>query len=826
MKRLHSKHLPWQLAIRYLLKHKMQFAAIALVMGLFASTLFSVQLLRGCVQHTLLQMRLDTYGHFSGASLWVDPDTVTAEKLEKGHGGLVQVYGEFLIEEQNTQISYGTLDATAAHALKLQFKDGTLPQQAGEIALPYTVYVQLKQFVNVGESITLPIADAQGNAHATYTLCGVFYDGYDQWEQAYSLLENTTLPDVIMYPTGETPSLAHIIFDDSYIGKMETTPDALYWCDGKYYVNWCSVHRTTSTEEEENNNIVLLTTLATILLSVLVFFGIRNAACMMLHEQQKNLQLLRCIGMTPKQVIQTLTIQGLWLALAAMIISVVAGTGIFALAVAIYRQMGNSMQFAFPLKTTAFAAALCFAVILLSYGVQVSRMLQTAERNIEQSPRPHNKKIALPKYASLWQLYRGSIGKHKQRANRSGGVMLALLIGIISFGSFAVNLFIMDYFKSDWRIKEDIGLEYCYREVKGNELISELNREANRKIGLSADQHRIAPEYSMLQFYASIQKNGEAIFANNGIPSGMDLLEYPIMGIPYDQLASFSADLTEGALSEQAFSNGLQAAAFGSEFTIGDKVTVWVLEHPEDGGKPRTTCMEVEIAAKYSADSDTSRLAQLLRGRAGAECLLLSDQIMAKADSQLQYSYVWIKRLSDPANETENARLEKKLLDIYTECENSSLAFKNYATLAEQQQQLAAEYQAPYIFLGGLLMMLILLSLLFSTITRVRIACKQYAIMHAVGMTPKQLCMLTLRENICFAVRYVLYGCLLGFLLIFGCSFFTKTALDIPLALQCVLQTGGITAICLLFVAGISTFISAYQMQNDNIVSRMNNDAQ
>lgn len=287
MKRLHSKHLPWQLAIRYLLKHKMQFAAIALVMGLFASTLFSVQLLRGCVQHTLLQMRLDTYGHFSGASLWVDPDTVTAEKLEKGHGGLVQVYGEFLIEEQNTQISYGTLDASAAHALKLQFKDGTLPQQAGEIALPYTVYVQLKQFVNIGESITLPIADAQGNAHATYTLCGVFYDGYDQWEQAYSLLENTTLPDVIMYPTGETPSLAHIIFDDSYIGKMETTPDALYWCDGKYYVNWCSVHRTTSTEEEENNNIVLLTTLATILLSVLVFFGIRNAACMMLHEQQK-----------------------------------------------------------------------------------------------------------------------------------------------------------------------------------------------------------------------------------------------------------------------------------------------------------------------------------------------------------------------------------------------------------------------------------------------------------------------------------------------------------------------------------------------------------
>ncbi|MGN0647687.1 MAG: ABC transporter permease [Oscillospiraceae bacterium] len=860
MKRSNSKHLSWQLAMRYLQKHWKPFAAIALVMGLFASSLFSVQLLRGCVQHTLLEMRLDTYGHFSGAALWADPNTVTAEKLEKGHGGLAQVYGEFLIQEQNTQVSYGTLDATAARALGLQFKDGGLPQHAGEIALPYSVYVQLKQFVNIGESITVPIADAQNNAASSvYTLCGIFYDGYHLWEQAYSQLDNITLPAAIVYPTGETPTLAHIIFDDHYIGKIDTTPDASYWGNGKYYVNWRSVYRTESDEEEENNRIVLLTTFATILLSVLAFFGIRNAARMMLHEQQKNLQLLRCIGMTPKQVIQILTIQGLWLAFAAMIIGGAAGTGILALAVAVYRQMGNAMQFAFPLGTAAIAAALCFAVIFLSYRLQVRRMLRTAERNIEETPSTHSKKTALPKYAHLWQLYLGSIGKHKRKANRSAGVMLALLIGIMAFGRYAVNLYIADYFNSGWRTKETIGLEYCYRELGGSTIMKELNRETNRKLGLSADQlseiesdpslqvelsmtgtyataflqhteespayqQTIAPEYSVLQFYESFDIDGKAVFADQGIPSDIDLLEYPIAGIPAHQLASFSADLTEGTFSEQAFADGLQAAVLGSEFAIGDRVTVWILEHSEDVRKPRATCIEVEIAAKYNADEETSRLAKLLQGRFGSECLLLPDQIMTKADSQLRYSYVWIKRLSDPTNETENARLEKKLLNIYAQCETGAFAFKNYATLSEQQHQLTAAYQAPYIFLGGLLLMLILLSLLFSTVTRSKIAYKQYAIMCTVGMTPAQLCLLMLLEHILFAVQYLLYGILLGWILISGVSFFTKTSLHIPLMLQCLLQISGLLAICWLFVAVMSALLSVHQMRHGSMVGGMHND--
>lgn len=253
--------------------------------------------------------------------------------------------------------------------------------------------------------------------------------------------------------------------------------------------------------------------------------------------------------------------------------------------------------------------------------------------------------------------------------------------------------------------------------------LRKLNRETNCKIGLSAEQmaeiqndpslrvelsmtgtyataflqhtadspayqHQIAKQCSMLEMYKEYDIDGEAIFAENGIPSGIDLLDYSIHGIPYDQLV-----------------------------------------------------------------------------------------------------------------------------------------FKNYATLLEQQEQMAAEYLAPYLFLGCLLLMLILLSLLLSTVTRSKIAYKQYATMCAVGMTHKQSAMLMLWENIRFGIQYLLYGILLGSGVIIAVSIITKTAIEISVMLRSVLRISGLVAIGLLVVAVVSALISAHLMRSVNIVGAMNNDA-
>ena len=262
MKDTSVKRLPVKLAVTYLRQHGKQFLAIALVVGMFASTLFAVQLLRSAVEHTLLTMRLDTYSHFSGAAFSVDPALVTPERLAHGHGGLAEVYGSFVIEDAQISVLYGTLDETAISALGLTLREGHFPQAKNEIALSYSTYVALKQYVSIGETISIPIGK-DAITGTDYTLCGIFYDGYTQWDTAYEKLDNTDLPEVIVYPNGQTAMYSHIIFDDSYIGKADTTPDDADWCSGKYYVNWGAVHQTSSKEEAERQSIMVLTIVAT-----------------------------------------------------------------------------------------------------------------------------------------------------------------------------------------------------------------------------------------------------------------------------------------------------------------------------------------------------------------------------------------------------------------------------------------------------------------------------------------------------------------------------------------------------------------------------------
>ena len=182
-------------------------------------------------------------------------------------------------------------------------------------------------------------------------------------------------------------------------------------------------------------------------------------------------------------------------------------------------------------------------------------------------------------------------------------------------------------------------------------------------------------------------------------------------------------DVQAGKLTEQAYADGTQYVAVGSGFTVGDHVKILIAEHPADGGMPRLTERDIEIAAVYSGDTETSRIANLLQSRCGRGCLLLSDTVLQAGDSELQYSYVWIKRLSDADDAIENQRIEDKLLHIYADCDEK-LRFTNYATLDEQQKQLTAEYLAPYAFLCGLLLLLILLSMLFGAVTRSNCAIK------------------------------------------------------------------------------------------------------
>ena len=152
-------------------------------------------------------------------------------------------------------------------------------------------------------------------------------------------------------------------------------------------------------------------------------------------------------------------IQGIWLSVASVIVSALAGTIWLYFAVLLYRFAGNPIEFVFPMRTFLFASALCFATILLSYGILVRRLSQTDERNLNVVHSKHQKAAPLPAYTSISKLYHYSVGKAYRKANRTGGVLILLMIAVMSFGTYAVQLFVEEHFDNDFDTKGCTGRE-------------------------------------------------------------------------------------------------------------------------------------------------------------------------------------------------------------------------------------------------------------------------------------------------------------------------------------------------------------------------------
>ncbi len=79
------------------------------------------------------------------------------------------------------------------------------------------------------------------------------------------------------------------------------------------------------------------------------------------------------------------------------------------------------------------AIATVMLTILTFFGIRsaVQIVLHEQRKNLQSQT-----------YTSVTKLYRESIGKAYHRANRTGGVLILLMIAVMSFGTYAVQLFV------------------------------------------------------------------------------------------------------------------------------------------------------------------------------------------------------------------------------------------------------------------------------------------------------------------------------------------------------------------------------------------------
>lgn len=851
------KHIEIKLASVYIKKHFRQFAAVVIVAAIFASTLFSLQLFKGAVENTLLAVRLDTYGHFSGAAFNADTNNADLNTLSQNDAGIVSVCGKICANDD--YINFGTVDSNAQRAIGIEFKEGAMPKNESEIALSYTSYTKLGQYVNIGECILLDVADENGG---TYTksciLSGIMYDYVDIWNEAFEDVENHDIPEIIIGNPQKDALFSHIVFGDSYVTKINTTPNEALWCGGKYYVNWFSVNGSAGDEEEQNKQINTITLIATIVLAGIVFVGIKSVTQITFANQQNNLQLLRCIGITPKQTLNVFMLQGLWISVFSSILGGVFGVVLLFCAIKGYNLFGYEMMFSFSGKSLLLAASISFLTVLLSYSIQIRKVLEKSEvETFAQINKKHSSHI--PKSANT--LYRDTVLKAQHKANTLSGVLVVLTVAVSIVAVYATNLYIHDIFKSDKRTSEALGIDYCYRATGGAELPHALNTEINRAVGITKENldkisnngeielvmsctgdfataflyddgtygktYEHIDEYHSIKYnYDMIGMNGDETLAKFGFSENEDLYNYSILGVPFEQLSKFDSDLFSGKLDNQAFENGTQAAYIGNEFDVGDVVSIAIFdfdksidgiddENDENLYSPKITVLQLTIGAVFNPD-ESSRIANMLGRSIGEEGLIISDEIMLKADNQLNYSYVWVDRTSNSQNETDIEMTEAFLLDIFSQCETNQLEFKNYSNVEQQQKALATKYAAPYVFIGALLVILILISFIVTNVSSRNSFAKTHSILSALGMTGSAIRHLTLLGNLEFCLIRLAFGIMIGISSVSVISIVTKTPLETDVMTNVCIIIGTIFFVLFAISAVLSGLMFKTENNNDN----------
>lgn len=788
MKRRVLGRTAWQLMRR----HKLRIFMMMLVMACYAASFVLIQLLQGTIQNTMLRMRLDKYGHFTGVIVDVQPDLYANAALPDT--GVMTISGQIPSATYGSPICIGTIDEAAQKMLGMELKSGRMPQHPDELALMYDSYLRLGADAEIGETITILVMTASGElAEQSFTLCGILYDYDACWGKVFGSLDGAYLPTALLYDTDSTSAM--LLCGESYLDSVPQD-----WYGGQFHQNYYVCNGDW--DEQTTQRIFAVTAItATVFLAVFLYFGIRSVTEIAYQTQRRSIQIFRCIGMTPAQILQILMIQGIALTAGTLLLSLLFGILLTWCIVSVMNRLGNQLFFAMPMNSLLIAAGIVIANVFSSYALQMRKLLRQSERMLTDIP-----KHKCRQYRTASALYRGTIGRTRHRRMRFNGVLIAVMSLLFLIGSYGSDMFANLYIADLEQEAEQLHADYAFLPIGGGTMLQYLNTEIKRDYGLTAEQlaeitnHKeTAVALSITGDYAASfllwddreqhptyleeirdkrsyrrtitefpDLDADMILAQYGFNAEQDLIEADILGIPYAQLSGYADFLADGALHEDAFVSGAEAAFVHfadaeSGYAVGDTVTVLLFDFPKDpvAAPPRITSYPVTISAVYTADGE---MAQQMRWLDARGCLFISDIAMLNADSALRYSTVLVNQ-TDESDDTADIA-ESFLLDIFRHCEQGQFRFCNYTSLDRQRTEQARQYAAPFLFLTAMLLGVALVSYLITNLTGNLANSHSDAVLFAVGIPQHKQQWYLFRNDLQFLFTWSGIGCFVFLMLL------------------------------------------------------------
>lgn len=436
-------HTDIHFLFRYWYRNKRSFLTIVLSVA-FLVIMLLVTLL---FERTDLRRELHEYYNADGAFdieyRNVDEDTLSLLQNDSSIEVIGEIYCIGKVQFGNYSATVGAFKDSAAQALAhYPMTEGRLPERAGEIALTESLKYTFCPFSEVGDMVTLPIMDMDGETfnETQHTLVGILEDtsrttfedpiyGYDYCDPRVLLFYGeAAFADgytnvILQFTEGEHLALSNYE-DPAFTQEDELRHECFergYSLNGVGRAHGIQMISGAGSEEEisvsSKSKIIRIISVFAIIISVISLFC---SISIVMKNRMDSIRLMRCIGYSKARIQRMLMLEAVMLFFIGTILGTILGIMIYEAVFAVQTELFGLPSYrgyiaewvvaerTYPPFLTAFLMA--GVTILLSYAVILVRLHRELGIVITAKKMRHYRKVRSVSSAVSRTLSQGSIG--------------------------------------------------------------------------------------------------------------------------------------------------------------------------------------------------------------------------------------------------------------------------------------------------------------------------------------------------------------------------------------------------------------------------------
>lgn len=729
--------------------------------------------------------RLNTYGEQSGFLAGCTPQSIAALRQEPGvlKVGVINRVAQYTVPKAvyNNQLTIGAMDADAMALCHVRLQNGRMPQNSKEIVLERSAFAKLRRTATLGQTVTMELAPMDGSLSQThtFTVVGILHD-FSQL-QVPPNAPQVELPGAFIsesaglsFPDGNQQAVSVIKFADET--NVQEKLDALV---SKKLGSACSVNVQISGQTGQQAPIRMDTLGAAVLISTAIF-SVLLLLCFSVitrKDRKKRVGLLKITGFTNRDILHYFSIQSAFQLLIGLILG--AGAGVL-LSRVMLKSLGNFVHFFWnPLILPLCALLIFLAAFLILFSSvckEVKGTVLSALQDYDKNDLAKNSTSFTSKKPLLLWAGKSILLNKSEAVSSSIAALFAMLVIVV--GGFLSNgialqadsmvpadLEVMVYdggFQGELQIPNDpsYGMsDEDYERFSKSSEIGKITAVRRMSVNLLTSKGQ-TPTKNEDGTQAQQPPKTEA-FENEkkkwGYGEDQELTQGALCGTDAETLLQLKKHLAEGKIDITALSSGTELIyckmkADPMFHHAGDTLTLTQMVDDGTGNKQRRDfTMKIGAVVELGESRTPHSLEELaLAGR-----LLIHSSAFEKLGLTVRTNELFLN-YKNPEQTDEIEALVKELEYNY----KGHVIVVTNLQRAQQERETARAFSLVTLALTSALTLFAVISLVISTSLKLRQRRGILGVLRAVGVTRRDVYLVTLMETLFQTGIAVLLGLL------------------------------------------------------------------